>query len=180
MKGLLCLGLILNIASCSKGNVERHHHEAVMAGYDKLPIAKSLHDKFGGWSFIVHWNIPNDPKYGVEKDHKDWQTTTYIYDRYEMTYVQKVRLSANGGRVVEPVGGGILYILEISKIYGDPVASTTDYGDFQIKVEGEDLKKLAESDWDFESIGVDLKTKNLIDNIEWKRNYWNRIYPLQK
>jgi len=173
------LGAVFLLSSCSL-DVEKDHHEAVVHGYKKLPIAESLEKKFGAWSFITHWNIKNDPKYGFKKNEKKWQSLTYIYGRYKVLYAQPVILEKNGGKVKETARPPKLYLSELSRIYGDPDAPSGRYSDFQQVIEGERLKKLIASNWDFKSIGIDLKKDSPLDNIEWEYNYWNRIYPLQK
>ena len=117
-----------------------------------------MYDKYGGWSFIVHWNIPNDPKYKVNKNEKEWQTLTYIDDRYEIIFSQDVLLQKNGGLVIKPIRKPLLLVREIRRIYGDPYASSMDFTDFQITIEGEKLDKLVKSNWDFSVIGINLKT----------------------
>ena len=168
------------LASCSQADVSQKHHEAVLDGYKKLPIAESLEKKFGAWSFITHWNIPSDPKYGLQKNEKEWQALTFIHGRYEVTYVQRVILEKNGGLVSKTLGEPKLLVAEISNIFGDPDAPSGRFSDFQITIEGDKLEKLVKSNWDFDSIGVDLNKTKPLKNIEWKYNYWNRIYPLQK
>ena len=54
---LFALSIFFAIISCSNGGVGEEHDIAVRNGYKVLPIAKSLVDKFPGWSFITHWNI---------------------------------------------------------------------------------------------------------------------------
>lgn len=168
------------LASCSQADVRQKHHEAVLDGYKKLPIADSLRKKFGAWSFITHWNMPSDHNYGFKKNEKKWQTLTYIYGRYELIYVQNVILENDGGLISKSIGKPRLLVHEIGKIYEDEVGSRhTRKTDFQITIEGKMLEKLFKSNWDFDSIGVELNKAKPLENIRWKYNYWNRIYPLQ-
>ena len=169
--------LSLGIASCSLADVEQAHHKAVVNGYKKLPIAESLKNKFGGWSFITHWNIKNDPKYGRPKNERKWHTNSFIYGRYSLSYVQNVFLTKNGGQVTSLSEGGKIYLLEMIAI--DKSSRATDFGSFQHVIEGEDIKKLVASDWDFSVLGFQLKKQKPLKNIEWKYAYWSRIYPLQ-
>ena len=171
--------LLLAMSGCLELDVATRHHHAVANGYKKVPIAESMRKTFGAWSYITHWNIPNDPKYGFEKFEKKWGTQAYLYGRYDLGLVQPVILSKNGGEVVRTKGSAKLSIFEISRIYGDPVAPSTDYSDFQPIVEGKDLERLVESGWDFSAIGLELKKEQPHDEIGWLYNYWNRIYPLQ-
>lgn len=83
---LFALSIFFAIISCSNGGVGEEHDIAVRNGYKVLPIAKSLVDKFPGWSFITHWNIENDAKYGLEPNEKSWKTLVYAYGRYEIMY----------------------------------------------------------------------------------------------
>ena len=157
--------LSLGIASCSLADVEQAHHKAVVNGYKKLPIAESLKKKFGGWSFITHWNIRNDPKYGRPKNERKWHTNSFIYGRYELAYVQNVFLTKNGGQVTSLSGGGKIYLKELIAVYGNKSAPTQDLGSFQHVIEGEDIVKLAASDWDFSVLGFQLKKQRPLKNI---------------
>ena len=171
--------LSLGIASCSLADVEQAHHKAVVNGYKKLPIAESLKMKFAGWSFITHWNIRNDPKYGRPKNERGWQTKSIIYGRYSLFFVQNVILIKNGGQVSSLSEGGKIYLLEMIAVYGDKTAPTQDYGSFQHVIEGEDIKKLAASDWDFSVLGFQLKKQEPLENVEWVHASGNRMHPLQ-
>lgn len=63
MNGIAAVCFILGtLVSCSGEDIAITHHKAVMDGYSKLSLAKRLHEKFGGWSFIVHFNMPGKEK----------------------------------------------------------------------------------------------------------------------
>lgn len=167
-------------SSCFQIGGQQRHYMAILDGYGKLPAARSLQQKFGGWSFIVHWNFPNDPKYGLQKHEKKWQTVTFLHGRYKATYVERVLLEKNGGLIRESLGGAELYLVEISNIFGDPKAPSGRCSDFQITIKGEQLAELVKSNWDFDSVGIHLKKTSPLENISWQYDYWNRIHPLQK
>lgn len=61
--------LLVLLVSCSLGDIQQIHHDAVVDGYKQLPIAKSLHDRFGGWSFITHLNMSTR---GYKDNEKEW------------------------------------------------------------------------------------------------------------
>jgi hypothetical protein len=174
MKILAMMCCVL-LVSCSRGDIEQIHHDAVVDGYNKLPIAKSLHDRFGGWSFIVHFNIATP---GYKDTEKEWGTETYINGRYHVTYVQQVVIDKKTMRIVKEAGGAKLYIKEVERVFKDNGSPAMDYGDFQKVIEGEDLQKLFKSGWDFSSIGFDLN-KTPIENIQLWKDYWKQLYPKQ-
>ena len=118
-------------------------------------------------------------KYGRPKNEREWHTESFIYGRYELAYVQNVFLTKNGGQVTSLSEGGKIYLTELIAVYGNKSAPTQDYGSFQHVIEGEDIVKLAASDWDFSVLGFELKKQKPLKNIEWVYAYWNRIYPLQ-
>lgn len=174
MKILITLCCVL-LVSCSSGDIEQIHHDAVMDGYNKLPVAKSLHGCFGGWSFITHYNLPTR---GYKDNEKEWHTKVYVNDRYEVNYLQDVIIDKKTMRVIGPKGGGKLYIKEIDRVYMEDGSLGMKAGAFQKVVEGEDLDKLFKAGWDFSSIGFNLKT-NPIENIQLWKDYWKQLYPKQ-
>ncbi|HUF60615.1 MAG TPA: hypothetical protein VMN36_00945 [Verrucomicrobiales bacterium] len=163
------------LCSCSVGKVIEVHHKAVTEGYHKLPTAKSLNEKFPAWSFITHFNIPTR---GKQDDEKTWNTLTYAYGRYELHFVQQVQLDRSGVKIAKSLDEGRLLIKEIKTVHGDRSAPGTRYDDLQVWVEGEKLKKLVDSGWDFSVIGLALNKKP-IENVDWLRLYNNRTHPLQ-
>lgn len=169
----------LVLISCSRKNAKISHHDAVMDGYNKLPIAESINRNFGAWSFITHWNIANGSDHGMKENEKDWQTIAYVYGRYELIYEQRVTLTENGGIISSINHDPKIYLKEYSRIYGDSVAPGNDFSDFQILIEIDDINTLIKSNWNFDSIGVKLK-KEPLKNIEWIYSYWNRIMPTQQ
>ncbi len=171
---LSCLLLVL-LVSCSPGDIEQIHHDAVVDGYNQLPIAKSLQDRFGGWSFITHFNMPTR---GYKDNEKEWHTKVYINARYEVNYVEDVIIDKKTMKVLKPKGGGKLYIKEIERVYIEDGSLGMRCSDFQKVVEGEDLEKLIKAGWDFRSIGFDLKT-NPVENIQLWKDYWKQLYPKQ-
>ncbi len=167
--------LLVLLVSCSVGDIEQTHHDAVLDGYNQLPIAKSLHDRFGGWSFIVHFNMSTR---GYKATEKEWQTQVFINDRYDVGYVQDVIIDKKTVKVLKPKGSGKLYIKEIVRIYMDDGRLCVAPGDFQKVIEGENLERLFKANWDFSVIGFDLKT-NPVENIQWEKDYWKQLYPKQ-
>ena len=182
MKRFRALFILFSVLSsaCSADAVHERHNEAVRDGYDVMPIAKSLVERFGGWSFITHWNIRNDPQYGLRPNEKQWQTLFYAYGRYEVQFVQLVQLNNNGGRVIGPVGEAEIVIKEISRIFEYESSRATDFTRFQHRLNGEEVSRVFEANWDFSVVGIDLIKDMPVENIEWKYDYWNRIYPLQR
>jgi len=175
VRRLIAILLCALLTSCSSGDIEQIHHDAVVDGYNQLPIAKSLHDRFGGWSFIVHFNLPTR---GYKDNEKEWHTKVYINDRYEVNYLQDVTIDKKTMRVTGPNGGGKLYIKEIDRVYMEDGSLGMKAGAFQKVIEGENLDKLFKAGWDFSSIGFNLKT-NPVENIQLWKDYWKRLYPKQ-
>lgn len=174
MNGIAAVCFILGtLVSCSGEDIAITHHKAVMDGYSKLSLAKRLHEKFGGWSFIVHFNMP-----GKEKGYREWHTKVFVRDRYEVTYVQKVAFDEENMKVLRPEGEGELYVKELSRIYKQGGQTTTDFGHLQTVIRGGDLVKLMGSDFDWEGSGLKL-TGDAVKNIEWEKQYWNALYPKQ-
>ena len=115
------------LSACSL-NVTSAHNKAVNSGYEKLPMAKSLRDKFWAVSFITHFNMPTrDYKFNEKK----WNTVTFIYGRYEVQYVQKVKLGLLDRKVIDSIGDEILYINEIKKIFLQDGSTVTRFGGLQ-------------------------------------------------
>ena len=81
--------------------------------------------------------------------------------------------------MIGPAGEPEIVIKEISKIfkYGSSVA--TDFTDFQYRLKGKDAYKVFESHWDFSVVGIDLIRDEPVENINWRYDYWNSVYPLQ-
>jgi len=146
-----------------------------MDGYNKLPIAKSLHGRFGGWSFITHFNLPTR---GLRDNEKEWHTKVFINESYELDYLQHVIIDKQTMRVVAAAGSGKLQIAEINRVFLDNGSPAMDYTSFQKAIQGEDLEKLFKANWDFSSIGFNLKT-NPVENIQLWKDYWKRLYPKQ-
>lgn len=171
LTALFCVLLV----SCSSGNIEQIHHDAVADGYNQLPIAKSLHDRFGGWSFITHFNLPTR---GYQDNEKEWQTQVFINDRYDVGYVQDVIIDKKTMKVTGPKGGGKLYIKEIERVYMEDGSLGMKAGAFQKVIEGEDLERLFKANWDFSSVGFSLNTTP-VENIQLWKDYWKQLYPKQ-
>jgi len=169
---ILCF-MLGTLNSCSGDDIAITHHRTVMDGYSKLPLAKRLREKFGGWSFVVHFNMP-----GKEKGYREWHTKVYVRDRYEVTYVQKVAFDEMNMKVLRPEGEGELYVAELRRIYKQDGQTGIKFGDLQTVIKGGDLIKLMESDFDWERAGL-LLTGNAVKNIEWEKQYWNALYPKQ-
>lgn len=167
--------LLILVVSCSLGDIEQIHHDAVVDGYNQLPIAKSLHDRFGGWSFITHLNMSTR---GYKDNEKEWHTKVFINDRYEVNYLEDVIIDKKTMKVLKPKGDGKLYIKELVRIYMDDGTLSVSPGDFQKVIEGDNLEKLAKANWDFSSIGFDLKT-NPVENFQLWKDYWKQLYPKQ-
>lgn len=169
------LVLLLACFSACYLNVNKAVNVAVISGYEKLPIAASLRDKFGAVSCITHFNLPTR---GYTNDEKDWHTVTVINGRYGVNYVQKITLNFLKTKVIQAEGDGNLYIDEIKKVFLQDGSIVTRNGGFQKVITGEELKKLLESNWDFSVLGYELN-KEPVENIEWKIKYLNDMYPMQ-
>ena len=160
-------------------NVSREHYRAVLSGYKKLPIAESLKKKFGAWSSIAHRNIKKDPKDELTEHKSTWQTRSIVYGRYSLSYEQNVVLSENGEQVTSLSGGEKIHLKEMKAVHGDKFDPAIDYGSLQHVIEGEDIKKLVASDWDFSVLGFHLKKQERLENIQWVHASGNRMHPLQ-
>lgn len=113
----LIIFLLVMMPACNNAeSAKMAHHNAVIKGYSTLPIAQSMRGEFGAWSFITHWNIPNDGKYGFLPNEKEWQSITFIHDRYSVAYVQRVLLEKNAGNVIGISGTPRIIIIRTFKL----------------------------------------------------------------
>lgn len=173
MKKIIVTILFIRVlTSCSNEDITITHHKAVLDAYPKLPIAKKLHEKFGGWSFIVEFSFSS------EKGYREWQTVVFLNNRYEVNYVQRVVFDEKSRRVIKIDGYGKLRIIETTRVFKSAGQIATDYNGLEETIDGERLNKLFDTDFNWDLIGIKLNHKG-VENMELVKKYWSDLYPMQ-